>query len=76
MGSTHKDGEKNLGRVTNDWQRNGWIFVDNLKPPDYENNIETEAQFITDLIPTDERIEYGIKSKNILDMSPILSLME
>jgi hypothetical protein len=52
------------------------IFVDTLKNPYFNRMIRLQLQFFIDLIPVGERIEDTIKTKKIVDMSALMSLVE
>ena len=51
-------------------------FIDNLKPLYYEKIISAQVTHFANLIPIRERIDEGIKSKKIVDLTILYSLME
>ena len=51
-------------------------FIDNLKPPYYEKMISTQVTYFGSLIPIEERIDEGIRSKKIMDLEYLSSMVE
>ena len=51
-------------------------FIDNLKPPYYEKMISAQVTHFTSLILIGERIDMGIKSKKIVDLEALNSMIE
>ena len=51
-------------------------FIDNLKPPYYEEMISAQVICFASLIPIGEHIDEGIKTKKIIDPTILYSLME
>uniref|UniRef100_A0A2N9FB87 Uncharacterized protein n=1 Tax=Fagus sylvatica TaxID=28930 RepID=A0A2N9FB87_FAGSY len=52
------------------------IFVDALKNPYFDWVIGLQLQFFVDLIPVGERIEDAMKTKEIVDMPALMTLVE
>ncbi|XP_075633408.1 uncharacterized protein LOC142605865 [Castanea sativa] len=51
-------------------------FIDNLKPPNYEKMISAQVTHFTSLIPIGEHIDEGIRSKKIVDLEALSSMIE
>ena len=51
-------------------------FTDNLKPPYYEKMISTQVTHFASLIPIGEHIDEGIRSKKIMDVESLSSMVE
>ena len=51
-------------------------FIDNLKPPYYEKIISAQVTHFTSLIPIGEHIDEGIKSKKIVYLEALNSMIE
>ena len=51
-------------------------FIDNLKPPYYEKMINTQVTHFASLILIGERIDEGIKSKKVMDVESLNSMVE
>ena len=51
-------------------------FIDNLKPPYYEKMISAQVTHFTSLILIGERIDMGIRSKKIVDLEALNSMIE
>ena len=51
-------------------------FIDNLKPPYYEKIISAQVTHFASLIPIREHIDEGIKSKKIVYLEALNSLIE
>ena len=51
-------------------------FIDNLKPPYYKKMISAQVTHFASLIPIRERIDEGIRSKNIVDPEALNSMIE
>ena len=52
------------------------IFVNTLKNPYFDRMVGLQLQFFVDLIPVGERIEDAVKTKKIVDMSTLMTLVE
>ena len=52
------------------------IFVDALKNPYFDEVIGLQLQFFVDLIPVGERIEDAVKTKKIVNMQALMTLVE
>ena len=52
------------------------IFVDALKNPYFDEVIGLQLQFFVDLIPVGERIEDAVKTKKIVNMLALMTLVE
>jgi hypothetical protein len=52
------------------------IFVDTLKNPYFDRMIGLQSQFFVDLIPVGERIEDAVKTKKIVNMPVLMTLVE
>ena len=52
------------------------IFVNTLKNPYFDRMVGLQLQFFVDLIPVGERIEDAVKTKKIVDMSALMTLVE
>ena len=51
-------------------------FLDNLKPPYYENMINVQVPYFANLISIGEPVDEGIISKKTIDLTTLYSLME
>ena len=51
-------------------------FIDSLKPPYYKKMISAQVIHFASLIPIEERIDEGIRSKKIIDPVALSSLIE
>ena len=51
-------------------------FIDNLKPPYYEKMISTQVTHFASLIPIGDRIDEGSRSKKIMDVESLSSMVE
>ena len=51
-------------------------FIDNLKPPYYEKIISTQVTHFASLIPIREHIDKGIRSKKIVYLEALNSMIE
>ena len=51
-------------------------FIDNLKPPYYEKMISTQVTHFASLIPIREHINEGTRSKKIMDVKSLSSMVE
>ena len=51
-------------------------FTDNLKPSYYEKMISTQVTHFASLIPIGEHIDEGIRSKKIMDVESLSSMVE
>ena len=51
-------------------------FIDNLKPSYYEKMINAHVTHFANLIPILERINKGIRSKKIVNLDALHSIME
>ena len=51
-------------------------FINNLKPPYYEKMISTQVTHFASIIPIGERIDKGIRSKKIMDLESLSSMVE
>ena len=51
-------------------------FINNLKPPYYEKMTSTEVTHFASLIPIGERIDEGIRSKKIMDLESLSSMVK
>ena len=51
-------------------------FVDYLKPPYYEKMISTQVTHFASLIPIREHINEGTRSKKIMDVKSLSSMVE
>ena len=51
-------------------------FIDNLKPSYYENMINAQVTHFENLISIKERIDKGIRSKKIVDLEALSSMIE
>ena len=51
-------------------------FIDNLKPPYYEKMISAKVTHFASLILIRERIDMGIRSKKIIDLETLNSMIE
>ena len=51
-------------------------FIDNLKPLYYEKMISTQVTHFASLIPIRECIDEGIRSKKIMDVESLSSMVE
>uniref|UniRef100_A0A2N9GYN3 Retrotransposon gag domain-containing protein n=1 Tax=Fagus sylvatica TaxID=28930 RepID=A0A2N9GYN3_FAGSY len=52
------------------------IFINTLKNPYFNRIVGLQLQFLVDLIPVEERIEDAVKTKEIMDMSALMALVE
>ena len=51
-------------------------FIDNLKPPYYKKMINTQVTHFASLIPIGKHIDEGIRSKRIMDVESLSSMLE
>ena len=51
-------------------------FIDNLKPPYYEKMISAQVIHFASLFPIGERIDEGIRSKKIVNLKALSSIIE
>ena len=51
-------------------------FIDNLKPSYYEKMVSAQVTHFASLIPIRERIDEGIRSKKIVDLEALNSIIE
>ena len=51
-------------------------FINNLKPPYYEKIISAQVTHFTSLIPIREHIDKGIRSKKIVYLEALNSMIE
>lgn len=51
-------------------------FIDNLKPPYYEKMINAQVTHFTSLISIGEHIDEGIRSRKIVDLEALNSMIE
>ena len=51
-------------------------FIDNLKPLYYKKMISAQVTHFVSLIPIEEHIDEGIKSKKIVDLGALNSMIE
>ena len=51
-------------------------FIDDIKPPYYKKMINTQVTHFASLILIGERIDEGIKSKKVMDVESLNSMVE
>ena len=51
-------------------------FINNLRPPYYKKMISTQVTHFASLIPIGEHIDKGIRSKKIMDVESLSSMVE
>ena len=51
-------------------------FIDNLKPPYYEKMISIQVTHFASLILIGDRVDEGIRSKKIMDLESLSSMVE
>ena len=51
-------------------------FINNLKPPYYEKMISAQVTHLASLIPIGECIDEGIRSKKIVNLEALNSMIE
>ena len=52
------------------------IFISTLKNPYFDRIVGLQLQFLTKLIPVEERIKDAAKTKEIMDMPALMALVK